>query len=354
MNMFQIRIRNVGKSLRKIWLEFNNANTMVRFGEKRELYFFTQVACNFNRAPFLNDLTDVRVDAVISNPISSQERIGAYRVDAVLVSDASLVKAAIKWLQGPMKQRVRVFHFTDEESQLSSGERELLSVYKLLEDETRHIELAGTSIFWGTDSTNLVAFLTKGSGVPQTQSRIFKLLKWAAEIRCVITPVHLYREDARIQEVDYLSKVPDSDNWSVDISTLKSLDEVYHFEVDMFADENNRRVQRFASKNFHAESLGVDAFTLNWNGMLWLCPPTALLVRVINRIRNCACKGILLVPNWPASNFYCEIFNDNKIRTPFVLVAELRPFIYQNEGASNTPLYGITKFLFFALYFNNF
>lgn len=321
---------------------------------RREMFYFAQVARHFNGAPIITTLTDIRVDVVLPNPISSQETIQASIYDTVIVSDASKIKAAVKWLQGHTKNWISVFEFSPEEFQCSSGERELLAVHKFLQDPLRKKELNRTNIIWGTDSTNLVSFLEKGSRQTRIQKLIFDVLRFCAENNCVITPIHLYREDERIKEVDYLSKLKDTDNWSIDVTTFDRLDNKFHFTVDLFADVNNARTPQFASKFYHEKALGVDAFSMDWKGILWVCPPTALLVRVIKRIRSCQCEGVLIVPNWPASDFYCKIFLSDKLLQPFELVEEFTPFVYQNEGASQTPLKGITKFTFFALYFKTY
>jgi len=122
--------------------------------------------------------------------------------------------------------------------------------------------------------------------------------------------------------------------------------------VDLFADFWNKKVNIFVSKCYHPESFAVDAFSIPWVGMAWVCPPTSLLLKVIRKIRSSPCQGLLIVPNWPASDFYCEIFEKENVKKPFVFIKEFRPYIIQNENASNTPLFGVTNFTFFALYFN--
>lgn len=319
---------------------------------RRELYFFVEIARNFNGSKLLTELTDVRVDAILQNPQSSQTTTGMSSVDTVLVSDSSVVKAAVKYLHGQKSTWTSLYRFDETEMSLSSGARELLAVHKFLQDEKRREELRDANIFWGTDSTNLVAFLTKGSGKPKIQCKIFEILQMLESVNCVLTPVHLYREDERLQQVDYLSKCLDTDNWSIDFNSFKELDAIFHFEVDMFADDKNKRAPVFVSKFYHKDSLAVDAFSIQWSGILWLCPPTSLIIKVINRICSSKCQGVLIVPNWPAADFYCCIFDDIKVLPPFQVVKEFQPFIYQNEGARNTPLLGFTKFTFFALSFD--
>jgi len=92
-------------------------------------------------------------------------------------------------------------------------------------------------------------------------------------------------------------------------------------------------------------------------GMVWFgcAPPTNLLARVAKRIRNSQTKGLVLVPNWPASDFFNAFFDRGCMaKRPFQIIKEFNPFILQNENARHTPLYGITKFSFFVLYFDTY
>lgn len=318
-----------------------------------ELKFFIRHASTFNNSPIINALTDIRVDTVLKNPLSSKQTINATQVNEVLVSDASSIKAAVKSLHGPHQQWSSVFKFNENEKSRSSGERELLAVHKLLQQCLSDHKLSNAHVFWGTDSQNLVSFLTKGSPKPWIQSIVFEILKMSATLHCVINPVHLYREDERIREVDQMSKFKDSDNWSIDHHSFNQFDQDFHFEVDIFADAFNRKAQRFISQFYHAESEAVDAFSIEWKGMAWVCPPPVSLVnKVIRRIRMSPCQGLLVVPNWPASDYFCELFHAKEILHPFHFIKEFTPYIFQNDGATNTPLFGVPDFSFFALYFN--
>jgi len=86
--------------------------------------------------------------------------------------------------------------------------------------------------------------------------------------------------------------------------------------------------------------------------MSWVCPPVSLLQRVAKRIRNSKCQGILVVPDWPASQFFPDFFKPNyDIKEPFKFISKKRSYIYQNEGARNTPLFGRINFDMYFLYF---
>jgi hypothetical protein len=86
---------------------------------------------------------------------------------------------------------------------------------------------------------------------------------------------------------------------------------------------------------------------------LWMCPPAKLLLRVASEIRRReGCEGVLVIPDWPTSNFYGTFFNeDSNARWPFELKESFNPYIYQNQGAKGA-LNGKVNFKFHVLYFN--
>jgi hypothetical protein len=156
--------------------------------------------------------------------------------------------------------------------------RELLTVKYALEEmatgKTR-AEVQKT-VYWLTDSENLVKFLTKGSGKEHIQKEVLATLAKARKLRLDIVPIHLRREDPRIRVADAGSKNADSDDWSIDHESFQFLEETYGpFSVDLFADEGNARVKRFYSKFFSFNAEGVEAMCQDWSGEnAWVSPPS--------------------------------------------------------------------------------
>jgi len=141
---------------------------------------------------------------------------------------------------------------SEEERKLSSGHRELLAVTRTLEHYERSgtITTRATNVYWLTDSQNLVTFLTKGSGKMHIQREVFDVMVLCKKLNIRIIPIHLLREDPRIQIADDGSKVNDTDNWQVDKETFERNNKRHCFTVDLFASDDNSKCQKFYS-NFH-------------------------------------------------------------------------------------------------------
>jgi hypothetical protein len=242
-----------------------------------------------------------------------------------------------------------------EEVQKSSGHRELLTVkYALesLEDKLDH-KITRTTIYWLSDSENLVGFLTKGSRKPEIQDLVLEILTSARKSRLTIIPIHLRREDPRIQIADAGSKSLDSDDWSIDKASFEALQKITKkFTIDLFADEANARVPRFFSNFYSPKCEGVDAFAHSWEGKhCWACPPVKLIIRTVEKIRSTKCSGCLVAPEWQAAHFWPFLHSkEGHLATPFHTERVFSPFIKQNSNAKmafkGRPKFNILAFFF--------
>ena len=125
-----------------------------------------------------------------------------------------------------------------------------------------------------------------------------------------ITPIHLLRDDPRIQVADQGSKNTDTDNWGVDIQTFKQFDSLHHFTIDLLASNLNAKCQKFFSNFYCPNASGVEAFVHDWDGeTAWTCPPISLIIPTIRKIKRSKLKGILFVPEWPTADFWNDIFD---------------------------------------------
>ena len=244
---------------------------------------------------------------------------------------------------------------SEQERDFSSGHRELITVSQALEfyKEKFGPKEEETTIYWLTDSENMATFLNKGSGKIPIQMEVFEIMKKLRELKFRIEPIHLLREDPRIKIADNGSKIQDTDNWSVDWETFQRLNSEWQFTIDMFADDQNKKCDLFYSNFWCPETRGIDAFSQNWdNETAWICPPVKEIIRVVRKIRLHKMSGVLIVPEWPASEFWPVIFSkESKIEPPFRSAKTLRPYIVTNGEKPCYPLSGYTSFRFLALTF---
>lgn len=317
-----------------------------------EIKFFLQNVFLCNGALIQNELTTVKIQKILPGALASKDNVnflgeGQY---TKIASDSSSFKAAVCFLESNVNQDLE-FTFTTVEMATSSGMRELLAVHKATQHWIETNAMKNKLIYWMTDSTNVVAFLEKGSSRVHIQKLVFEIVINLSKLNSKIQPIHLFRNDERILNVDKISKTADSDDWSIDAFSFANLKRRYNLEVDLFASNTNARLPIYFSKFWSEGCAGVDAFAHVWNGILWICPPISLLPRIANEIRKRPCQGIIVIPDWPTSSFYCKFKTKNGFREPFHFQEIIRPYIYQNQEAKG-PLCGKISFDLLVLYFN--
>ena len=134
-----------------------------------------------------------------------------------------------------------MFHqaqFSAYEVGLASGHRELLAVKSALQSYPQAFS-QGTSVYWLTDSENVVAFLTKGSAKRHIQSVVVEIYRLARALLLDIMPLHLTRADYRMQIADYGSRYYDPDDWTCDSRSFEDLTSHWLITIDLFAHYSN-------------------------------------------------------------------------------------------------------------------
>ena len=326
-------------------------------GVKRELHFFLEGLQSRNGAPIRTKRRDIRLEMILENPIAKTMSLPYHKsMEKIFVSDASDKKVFVYDLD-KAEATVLETNFTYEQRLWASGARELLGLVFTLRQWKIQGDMKNTNVYWVTDSENMVTFIKKGSRKTHIQDLVFEIAHLASELGIQIEPIHVLRQDPRIEKADEGSKTPDTDNWSLDAWSYEMLQimEGGRFDTDLFADGNNRRTERFYSLFYAEETSGVDAFAQDWAqlGKLWICPPVSKLIKVHQRIYTTRCEGMVVFPEWETSSFLrCYLEESGAAKPPYKIVWRWRPYIVQNENAKNTALFGYSNFNFLALSFN--
>jgi hypothetical protein len=73
---------------------------------------------------------------------------------------------------------------------------------------------------------------------------------------------------SKMQEADFISRIVDYDDWGVSDEIFIHLDSLWGpHEIDWFANYNNHKLPVFYSRYWTINAIGIDAFTVNWNGV---------------------------------------------------------------------------------------
>ena len=198
--------------------------------------------------------------------------------------------------------------FSDAEKETSSTNRELLAVKRVLVSFGQ--ELAGNTITLYTDNSNVVQIINNGSTKQHLQAIELDIYNHCVKTSLILKTKWIPREFN--QTADALSKMKDSDDWSIDAETFEYIQSQFGvLTIDRFADNLNTKTKKFNSRYYCPGTLQVDAFATNWAGEFnWLSPPVKLIGKVIRHMENSKAKGALFVPEWRSSYFWPLLTND--------------------------------------------
>ena len=195
--------------------------------------------------------------------------------------------------------------FTQEECQMSSTWRELENIHFSL--SALGDSLSGKVVNYWVDNRSAVSIVENGS-----MKMDCHLLALAIHDVCKRKGISLNvqwipREENK--EADRLSRIAnelDTDDWGLTSEFFGILNERWGpFTVDCFANYYNRKVDKFYSMFSTPLTAGTNAFMFNWSGEnCLLVPPVSVVGRVLNHLRSCEARGVLVVPLWYSACFW--------------------------------------------------
>ena len=100
-----------------------------------------------------------------------------------------------------------------------------------------------------------------------------------------------------------------STEWSLHPQVFKQICHKWSTpHVDLFATHLNHKLPLYVSPIPDQKAWDIDALNINWTGLTaYAYPPTALLHRVIQKIRQCHYLIILISPGWPGMPWFWDL-----------------------------------------------
>ena len=140
-----------------------------------------------------------------------------------------------------------------------------------------------------------------------------KIMSWTVDHGVTIVPVHI--QGYRNVEADALSRkdLTHTSEWSLSSQEFQRVVRWSKLQppwLDLMATVRNRQTDAFVSPYPHEEAAAVDALNIPWQfpGTVWLYPPTSLMTKVINKIREAqSLQMILITPHLPLKPWYADL-----------------------------------------------
>lgn len=226
--------------------------------------------------------------------------------------------------QGFMPQRPDVEVFTDASEEAWGWVIEGKEVSRLWtrEEHPRHInwkelrviwhlvrqpEMKGKTIHVICDNMTTIAQINKFGGTRSTA--LLKLttdiwnhcLKTGTRIMTTYVPSQFNPADAPSRRM--VTQL----EWSIDRSFFRRLETEWgKHDIDLFATRSNAKVSRYIAWKTEETAWSRDAFLSDWSSMerVYACPPWAMLLRTLEKIRMDRVKATLITPWWPSALWF--------------------------------------------------
>ena len=173
--------------------------------------------------------------------------------------------------------------------------------YALSETEGKHVRLR-------SDNTTAVSVIKK-QGDTKCKERNF----WVQQLWRFVQMKNMWLSVTHIPgvlnvEADKESRYfQEAAEWGLRPELVKEIERRWGLpQIDLFATNRNAIVRRYASWGPDPDAEMIDSFQENWNRFdsVYCFPPTPLVGRVLQKLIMDRCRGIVVLPFWPAASWY--------------------------------------------------
>ena len=170
----------------------------------------------------------------------------------------------------------------------------------------------GKVVLIATDNTTVVSYINKQGGLRSGSlcALLWRIMAWCSRHRVVLRARHI---PGRLNVVaDKLSRMGQviQTEWSLLTEVFRDLCQVWHLpQVDLFATRLNHKLPQYVSPVPDSSAWAVDALSLQWGNLdPYMFPPTALLGKVVSKLRDQPCRRVILIaPGWPRMSWFWDL-----------------------------------------------
>ena len=155
------------------------------------------------------------------------------------------------------------------------------------------------------------------SGILHQQTRrnkemcalLWKIMTWCHHYHITLKARHIPGCLNVMADLLSRSNQVQSTEWSLHPQVFKQICQKWFTpHVDLFATHLNYKLPLYVSPIPDPRAWDIDALNINWtNLMAYAYPPTALLHKVIQKIRQCHCLIIVIAPGWPGMPWFWDL-----------------------------------------------
>ena len=201
--------------------------------------------------------------------------------------------------------------WSDDESGLHINILELLAVLYAFQSLFR--TTYSCSILVKTDNSTVVAYINKQGGTTCKKLCDLALSLWKFCVDRNITLAASHVAGVLNDRADKLSRLNVLDHdYFLSSSLFESLSQSLSFslDTDLFASRLNNKLSTYVSWHADPFSSSCNAFSLKWQGSVYLFPPLPLIDKVLCKfIEDNVTHGLLICPYWPSQPWFSKLLD---------------------------------------------
>ena len=199
--------------------------------------------------------------------------------------------------------------WSEREKRLHINVLELKAVSLALRDFKDQCQ--NQTVLVATDNTTVVAYINKQGGTHSAEmcALLWKIMTWCHHYHITLKARHIPGCLNVMADLLSRSNQVQSTEWSLHPQVFKQICRKWFTpHVDLFATHLNHKLPLYVSPIPDPRAWNIDALNINWTNLTaYAYPPTALLHKVIQKIKQCHCLIIMIAPGWPGMPWFWDL-----------------------------------------------
>ena len=199
--------------------------------------------------------------------------------------------------------------WSEREKRLHINVLELKAVSLALRDFKDQCQ--NQTVLVATDNSTVVAYINKQGGTHSAEmcALLWKIMTWCHHYHITLKARHIPGCLNVMADLLSRSNQVQSTEWSLHPQVFKQICRKWFTpHVDLFATHLNHKLPLYVSPIPDPRAWNIDALNINWTNLTaYAYPPTALLHKVIQKIKQCHCLIIVIAPGWPGMPWFWDL-----------------------------------------------
>ena len=199
--------------------------------------------------------------------------------------------------------------WSDLEKSLHINVLELKAVFLAL----KHFRLQcqNQTVLVATGNSTVVAYINKQGGTHSVEmcAVLWRIMSWCHRFKISLRARHIPGCLNVIADSLFRSTQIQSTEWSLHPQVFKRIcTKWFTPQVDLFATRLNHKLPLYVSPVPDQNAWNIDALNISWSSLVaYAYPPTALLPKVIQKVRQYNCLLILIAPGCPGMPWFWDL-----------------------------------------------